>query len=230
VTHRYARGRSWLENVVTAHGRAAWHAVLTDDVACTLPVTLRPDDAEDREGLFSVPHDAIVPREAAAIVDTLAPLLHASRRLLLIDPHFMDQGIARWTPIPSALIEEARKGPAPLAETIVHTAVGRDRDGDVRHDRREWRQRLHQELAPRLPRNVRVRVVRWDQAGKADPMHGRYVLTDLGGVQIDWGIDERIGGRTDVHRLTSAGWTERMNDFDPAFAGAPFDDVTVTAS
>lgn len=226
VPQRYNRGRTWLANAVEAHARSAWQAVLSDDPGCTLDVVVRPDEISDTEGLFCIPHDGEVEREAAAIAALLAPLLHTSNRLVLVDPHFMDKGPLRWSPITAALVREARRGAVNLTETIIHAGVSRDGEGDVRYDNDRWRAHLQAQLAPRLPRGTSATVLRWD---RPEEFHARYVLTNKGGVAIDWGLDERPGGRTDIHRLTYATWQSRLDRFEPAkTTDRPFDRVDLS--
>src|SRR5690606_19641636 len=126
---RFIRTKAWIDNVKDSHVLTPWQAVLSDHPECDLPVTLRPADIEEDDGLFYVAHDCVVGRDGNTIVPLVAPLLLASRRLVIVDPHFMDTALNRWTGIVSGLVRQARQGPVPLAETIIHTSVGRDRQG-----------------------------------------------------------------------------------------------------
>lgn len=214
VINRFNRQRSWLENVAESHVRNAWQAVLTDNADLALDVVLRPEEIDEAEGLFCVPHDEIIARTGDAICGILKPLLHGSRRVELVDPYFLNGGPGRWIEIVSEIIATARQGPTPLSVALLHTRVARGDDGAVRHETRAFEQLVARAFETRLPQNAVLEVLRWDDLDHADPMHPRYVLTDLGGVGIDWGLDTRQGGRTDLSRLTEASWKLRLASFD----------------
>ena len=57
-----------------------------------------------------------------------------------------------------------------------------------------------QYIKPMLRNNLHIKIVRWQKFSPQDPnaggrrMHARYILTEKGGVLIEWGLDEGIQG------------------------------------
>ena len=65
-----------------------------------------------------------------------------------------------------------------------------------------------------LPAGVSICFVRWRQLDGGDNMHPRYILTDLGGIRFDYGLDEAAQGQTtDVALLDDAVYQKRWAQF-----------------
>ena len=79
----------------------------------------------------------------------------------------------------------------------------------------EYQQLCDRWLKPQLQPNTSVRLYRWTSwHSSSDFFHARYILTERGGVRIDWGLDSgKAGQKTDVTLLDDDMWNQTWNMF-----------------
>lgn len=78
-----------------------------------------------------------------------------------------------------------------------HTKIDNDEFGKP-HDKRveELQKESDQFLSGIIPVGGSIKIVRWDQRRHGDFFHERCILTDKGGIRIDWGLDVGKSGET----------------------------------
>jgi hypothetical protein len=70
-------------------------------------------------------------------------------------------------------------------------------------------------LAQLLPPGFKLNVRRWRHMNRGERMHPRYILTDVGGLRIEKGLDEGTPGETtDVSLLDLDLCAARLGEFD----------------
>jgi hypothetical protein len=223
VPRRFTRGTPWIANALRAHNELPWPALLTDDETCDCEAVLRTFELDDSQGLFAVRPDPRVPATGAMVGELLRPLLEHSNRLDLIDPYLFKDGLRLSTDVVPALIAMARGGRVP-AEIVIHTRLVTDR-GTPTMSTAEF----SDYIVP-FARNVgmQIKMIRWDDSGEIDRLHGRYILTNLGGVRVDPGLDPRAGSQIELHRLSREMWDRKRQEFDPIGGDhLKFDEVEV---
>lgn len=206
-------GRSWMKNAEAAHADHPWRCLITDDADCELPIAFHPDEWDEDREPFRVRQSLIVDRTGEAVVEALESLLLVSSRIDIVDPHFLKQAsldaINAWCEIVSALIGYASRGPVPLREARIHAQLPPGMASA------QFRTRAQRFLAPKLPRGLRATIMLWDDGSDPNDLHPRYVLTDVGGVGVERGLDARAGGQTDLYRLDREHWLARLDDYTP---------------
>lgn len=60
--------------------------------------------------------------------------------------------------------------------------------------------------AEHLPSNWKLKVVHWDRLETGGTLHARYILTDIGGIDYNWGTDEDPQEKTQVSLLDDSFW------------------------
>ena len=60
-----------------------------------------------------------------------------------------------------------------------------------------FREQCHTKLTRLIPNGMRVSFVRWSEKDGGQPLHNRYILTELGGVSFQHGLDDGKKGDTD---------------------------------
>ena len=64
------------------------------------------------------------------------------------------------------------------------------------------------------PLDFTLTVRRWkNKKVIGEELHNRYILTDIGGVEIPNGLDERDRGTIDISRLSFETWQHRLEDY-----------------
>ena len=66
----------------------------------------------------------------------------------------------------------------------------------------------------RLLVGVKLSIHRWERLPQGEGLHPRYILTERGGIRLDWGLDTgRQGETTDVSLLDATLWQKRWESF-----------------
>ena len=85
----------------------------------------------------------------------------------------------------------------------------------IKADRRhtsEFKEDCEESLAPALPGAIELDVFRWESLPRGERAHARYILTERGGIAIDYGLSEDKGSTTDIRILEERIWSRRLRD------------------
>lgn len=174
----YDSRASWSTNVLTAHRAVPFAAIVTNDKTGTVA----PDDVDLKDPAFSLQPSARVARNAPALVKLLDSLLCVSSELVLIDPHFQPRE-ARF----QALLPEIFSAHPHFLQAEIYLKENYQRPctpGDFS----DWCIPEHSEGSLLLPgERLRITVLREHRQG--EKLHARYLLTEVGGVAVDPGLD-----------------------------------------
>lgn len=136
-----------------------------------------------------------VERTVDAIVEMLWPLLSQSRDLILVDPNF-DPREPRFTGAIEKLIDRLHEQGRIPNRSEIHTSKYRTINGqkNVRIQGHQYREGL----GPMLYGGWAVKVCCWAESQAQDYQHPRFVLTEIGGIHLDWGLDAGKAGTTTI--------------------------------
>jgi len=198
-SHPYDGDRDWREQAFECHKANPFHALLLNGTyadAAAIDATMDVDN----EALWEANRRISVPRQAEDLGNTLAFLLAECRDLIIADHVFNPGGGTndKWlNPIWSLSCRCAQN--ESLRSITVH-CLDKDRDPwpegrfvDVCGNR----------LPEFLPADVVLRACLWRQREGGLQFHERLIVTDIGGVVVDPGIDEGKAGETYDLRLLS---------------------------
>ncbi len=200
---RWSEEEEWISNAIAEDKRQPFRAI----IASTNPAGSRrvlTDDWHPEDGRWKVDRGAVVPREARAIAQCAGGLLRVSRELYFVDPYFEPQAPDRVAVL-CALLGIVEPRAADLTVCQFHT----------RADRRlkeEFRQDCEEALLSVLPGSIELEILRWDRLPRGERAHARYILTERGGIAIDYGLSEERGSTTDIRILEDEIWTRRLRD------------------
>lgn len=146
-------------------------------------------------------------KSAAEIGAALRPILQAASEIHIVDPYF-DAGAKRFRETFAEIVRQATTLPRAVSSNPVITLVtGVERvfkDWGKPTDEEQVKKRLKEEanvaaniaeLARRhltglVPPGVTVRLIVLKNATRGDPLHNRFVLTDVGAVIVPYGVDD----------------------------------------
>lgn len=219
---QWDRMRDWLSNAELEDGRKPFHAILAEENPRSNAKVLLGREVDETNPLWNSNRSINVPRQAQAMAAAVAPLLRIASQVVFVDPYF-EPGRAKWRNSFQELLRAvfSQRQCSPPGRLELHT-----------NDR--WEQTQYhancQRLAGLIPNGVNVTIIRWHQRDGGEAFHNRYILTDLGGVSFQVGLDEGDPGETeditlldeDVHRL-------RLSQFDAAHPAFDFIDKVVVA-
>ncbi|MEO7317539.1 MAG: hypothetical protein ABIZ56_00975 [Chthoniobacteraceae bacterium] len=185
----YKPDRDWLTNAV-AH-QPPFDAIVA---AKGGPIDARVGVADEvlmDEPPFHRERDVVIPRTAVAIVSTVERLLAAATEIVLVEPHF--NPVEPRFALPFIRVIETLQARGGMPKRIeLHTAKPRV----FLHNIQESNYRHAFEVD--LPTGWRLDVCFWAGSFPEDAQHPRFILTELGGVRIDWGLDEGPQGSTPI--------------------------------
>lgn len=180
----------WLQNAEAAHARRPFHAILANGNPRNHSAVLPYEDLTEETPLWAIPSQRIVNRQAVEMADALAPVFRIAKRLVFVDPYFVDYKARAIAAMKAYLSQCAAISPYPQIE--IHTHYKPENN---------LFQSKCQELASSIPSGKILTMICWGKngagSGQNDGLHNRYVLTDRGGVSFGWGLDEGSKGQTD---------------------------------
>ena len=208
----YDGKRKWIENALLEHKIKPFRAIVSrnglGDLRSRDYRHVLPLDLLHEHPLWKSPRSTSVNRESESMCRAIAPLLNRSWELVFVDPHFAPEERILWCRPIGAFIQEAVKGGRTLKRCELHLSS----TAAYEHFRRSCLQNLAREV----PRDVQLHVYRWKmKEQEGERFHPRYILTDIGGVLIEGGLDQakREGQTTDVCLLDEKHWRRRWKQY-----------------
>ncbi|MEW6614961.1 MAG: hypothetical protein AB1401_05795 [Thermodesulfobacteriota bacterium] len=215
---------AWIINAEEQHNIKPFHAIISNANPRGIPEVLIADAvSEENTPLLRVKREDCVPRSAEVLAKLVQPLLQMSSEVLFVDPHF----------------DPTKKR---FRRTLFHFLMALD--GNEKVNRIEYhvgddlgetyfKTECMRHIPLLLPRNRAITFVRWKQHedNPGDQLHPRYVLTDLGGIRIDVGLDEgEEGETTDISLLDLPLYQQRWKDYGESPAFEFVDKITIVGS
>lgn len=210
----YDGAKSWIQNAIEQHETKKFHAIITEENTAGMNFVLVASEITRTTHLWDVPHEDAIARTAGALASAIAPLLQMSTRILFIDK-FFEPATSKWQETLLRFIELSLDGGAKSPSIEYHLKIEADelmKDGKIRKD--EFQEYCDRCLAEVIPAGIEMKLFRWlDKAGGED-MHARYILTERGGIRVDWGLDKGSKGQTtDVSLLDARLWKKRWDSY-----------------
>ena len=202
----YDRSKEWLQNAETV--RPKFDAVVAGSNPRHAPGVLDITDLDKEDVRYKARTQSKVPRSANHLAQCAQLLLSVCEEIQLVDQNF-DATKARFTETIRSILEVRADAPQQLRRFEIHTRKAKPFSADVQH---AHFRRAFQSV---LPTNTKLRVFFWDHAEQGERMHPRFLLTEFGGLQYDYGLDEgrHVGEKTVVATLEHALWIELRGDY-----------------
>jgi hypothetical protein len=193
---------NWLYNALSEHRRSPFRAIVAAENPSGDQAVLLADDIDELQPLMNVPRDSAVPRDPGSLSAAMREILRFGSRILFVDP-FYDPFNPRYkTTFRECFAIIRSLNPDALCE--IHY---RNNNTPTHADKTLTPDAIEREAANVflgvIPVGFKVTVFCWrEKRGGAD-FHGRYLLTDKGGIGIDAGFSAEGGHQTtDMHLMT----------------------------
>ncbi|MBU1864375.1 MAG: hypothetical protein KKH94_11985 [Candidatus Omnitrophica bacterium] len=136
-----------------------------------------------------------VPRKASDIAEAIRPLLQNCHTAIFIDPYFMAKDDWWKWQRPFIKFMQAlpieRYGPSQLRVEFHSSA-----NFGYAPSSQLFKQRCTERLTGCIPEGLSVCFKRWKEKPGGKQLHDRYLITDIGGVDLSTGLDEGSEGKT----------------------------------
>ncbi len=234
---------TWLENAECENGFHSFHRILALDNPRKHPNVVCRKDISSKT-VNPAPPSVTVNRIATSMAAGIEPLLLYAKSIRFIDPHFCALHKRFRDPLCEFLriiCDNKRK-----VELELHASADRvkvsDHDIEALADKLKvsvdklkaldagvlawevFRQECEDELPRIIPKGFTLTIYLWKKREKGQGFHNRYILTDIGGVQLGTGLDqESTGGTQDediISRMSSLDfhrWLNKYSRSTPAF-------------
>jgi hypothetical protein len=225
--------RTWLDNAVEEHERIPFHAIVARSNPSAHPKVLVADTLDERPALWNKPHGMLVSRTADGISDSVRDMLRAACKIVFVDPYFSPSPDRGYVEVLAACLRSCLKqripDTPPRIRIFTSNGSERDRGCEPRFFESECRGRL----PARLPSGQRVTISCLKERFKGERLHNRYILTELGGVSLGAGLDERSGAATDdIFVLTRELYEKRWQQYvrEPRAFDQPGTEIVVVGT
>ncbi|MBI5016763.1 MAG: hypothetical protein HZB55_14920 [Deltaproteobacteria bacterium] len=191
----------WLKNVLAEHARKPFRAILAAGEAVDHPDLLRGEVVYEMDDpRWFVETSTSIDRTAQAMAACGTLLLRAAREVVFVDRNFRPDKPQWRAPLRAflcCLADRPDLRHIRRAEYHTHNEPRNRRPGFSAED-------YQQELRSVVPDGVQLGIVAWPW----ETLHNRYILTDIGGIQFGWGLDEAPGKRDQTNLLSESVWRE----------------------
>lgn len=217
----YDPAKEWLINAEEQHDKKPFHAIISRTNPRVHGAVLVASTIDEHTPLMNVPREDKFVRSAAILSKQLRLLLENSREILFVDAHF-DPRRPKWRNPLAEWLRVAVKNGNTLARCEYHLA-----NDETKLSAHLFRQACEKWLPGIVPRSLRLKLVRWHERDRGEKFHARYILTEIGGIRIDVGLDEgEPGETTDVSLMDIGIWRNAWNFFQERTSPYDISDVT----
>lgn len=195
---------TWLENAELQHTVVPFRAIIARENPRNHASLLLADTINENTPLWKIEKGKCIARKSSELVRCLEPVLRISEEIIFVDQHFKPHEIRYRNSLQALLriVSSSKK----MRRLEYHL------NGVL--DKQFFADECDQKIAPIIPRYLEVRFVRWEQLEAGDMLHARYILTDLGGISVEWGLDEGDDGETtDIKILDREIYEQRWASF-----------------
>jgi hypothetical protein len=211
---------SWIENARSENKLSPFAAIIVDGCPesaseCNLD-NLSGDCAP--QCLREEQHVRTLPKNAEHFAHDMLPMVRHARALRFVDPHYLWQnryskkiGLSKThAAFAREMVRRMDADDVSRVPPIVEFHMLR-----VSAEPYNDLQIFVGEMAEHLPSRWKAAAFLWEEKEKGKRFHARYLLTDIGGVGSDYGLDEgrTLGDETDLYLLPEAMRAQRTEDF-----------------
>lgn len=192
----------WLSEAILEHRQRRFHAILasidSEDAPEALITEVAMNEVGDRR--WQLPTINRTPKSALDIAEALGPILRIASRIFLIDPNF-SAAKDRFLDTFVAILQRALGSDRALCVFPVITVITgveqahKMKEGEFTPEQMsrvasDICGNAQRDLPRHIPSGMAVHLIVLKNPSYGDPLHNRFVLTDVGGVVVPYGLDE----------------------------------------
>ena len=197
---QFTEGQDWLVNAETDHMREPFAGIITSDNPRGQSHVILDEALDESHPLFGNNTDQRVQRDPRVMGNFLEPLFASAKWIKFIDPHFYPEpedirGVLkpnRWMYLfLGCLIRCSNRIDVDYHACRQQTNRGKRAPSgqDEAADLKNWERSCRGDFLKLLPKDRKIRVVRWQEIAFGKWFHARHIITDKAGIMIDPGLD-----------------------------------------
>jgi hypothetical protein len=194
-------GKLWVENAIDEHKRLPFHGIVADKQISSLPQSIAVGPSMNKNGAWNTPATRSVPRRAREMLESVRSLIDMSTSIVLIDRNF-NPSDRRFVSVLTRFAEHIKaKTHHPRIQQIKYVTTY-----ELSGTTAEFEKSCRTFLPNAIPVGISVRFY----LKVKNLFHPRFVLTNLGGVNFEYGLDEG-DGEVLVSRLSSEDFQQQWD-------------------
>lgn len=217
--------RPWLDQALEVHAQEPFYAIVARAPVAEHAIVITESIVNQlQDARWYLPTLRPTAKTSAELAATLAPLLRAATKIVVVDPYFDPRDESYREVLTSLLVSAAQlRGPGrgmPSVELIAGVGEGRSNGGSIpvekqlaneANNRCEW---AAQHLSPCIPKGMQLTFRCAANFADGDRLHNRFVLTDFAGASLPYGT-QALGARVfdDISPLYQGQYEERWRQF-----------------
>lgn len=173
---------TWFQNAITQHALSPFHAIIAEQNPAAVAGVVTIDEADEHHPLMVSAHIWEVQRVGTALAAAMRPLLTSAKTVLFVD-RFFDISKAPYQETLKACLDVIKTSGVAGVRCEIHYC-----DHDTRPPPEFVEREANRWIRGVLPAGMSIVLFSWkEQQGGAD-FHARYLLTDVGGMNVEAGF------------------------------------------
>lgn len=173
---------SWLQNAIAQQAVAPFHAIIAVQNPAAHRQVVKVDEVDENHPLMVSAHTWEVERVGVALASALLPLLKSAKSVVFVD-RFFDISKPSYQETLKACLEAVQASGGASVGCEIHFC-----DHDKRPPTEIIERDAHRWIQGVLPAGMSLKLFSWkERIGGAD-FHARYLLTDVGGINVEAGF------------------------------------------
>jgi len=220
--------KTWLDNALEEHRKNNFHALICkQNVGHCDDMISQVDFERGSHSKWLLDMQKDIPSNAYEMAKVLEPLLKIAKKIIFVDPYFGGDK-RRWRKTLQQFFQVVSTSHWKMSgvQLEIHASKDIEKAPSTEH----FKEKCEHYMPRIIPLEFQVKFVRWSRFPDGKELHDRYVLTELGGVDVSPGLDDRIEltrGATTKFKLLSENlhktlWDEYANGRAFKLAEEPF--------
>ena len=172
----------WLDNALAQHDVAPFHAIIAETNPTGQDAVLIAAEVDEHDPLMVSPHTWEAPRVGSALAYAMGPMLRSARTILFVD-RFFDIRNAQYRETLKACLDIVHSKGARGVRCEIHYC-----DHYTRPSAEIIERDAHQWLRGVIPNGRSIALYAWQEKAGGEDFHARYLLTDVGGINVEAGF------------------------------------------
>jgi len=183
INYTYDEQQLWIINAEKYHLLYPFHVKITNKNPNANNLVCKEEELDENHPLMTNQNDYAVRRDAVTMAQCVSPILSNAKQIHFVDRYFENGAIADKFLRPlkeflNTIFSRSNHAALPITRIVYHTA-DKTLTANLMH-------KLNTEIKPLLKNGVSLEIIRWP----FDDLHNRYILTDIGGVSFQEGLDD----------------------------------------
>jgi len=202
---------SWLDNALAQHAAAPFHAIIAETKPVGQDLVLAAADVDEADPLMVSSHTWQVSRVGSVLADAMGPMLRSAKTILFVD-RFFDIREARYLETLKACLEVVHASGTNEVRCEIHYC-----EHDSRPPPDMIEREAHRWLQGVIPDGMTIVLYAWQENAGGEDFHARYLLTDVGGINVEAGFSaEGAHQNVQLGLLATDFSQEKLNALDRA--------------